>query len=442
MKIRILLFSLLVSFLPGCDKSLETLIPGRSSAERASALEDATIGDRSVDPDDEVLPPAEIVDERERQAILLATLLPEPTCEQQPLATPFYALMGGNTRDCGRLDPKVVTTFNAFMEEAAASENPDPTIPPLSDRLLSGPSGPGKPYLVDGETWWYYTACQAHKCGTTHLEILYHPVQSKMVGRLINRCEVHWLGSPSTAKRKLIDAIDPVHPYAIAPKEFCEDSVPNRFATESSEAPAVVSEVDDMRVPQEEDVAGCEAGAWRKFNGWGEHEGGASYFGVACRVLVAGTRFKAHDAISGRAVCCFRVVGSELAEDDLRVGFHVSEGIVGDIFNYWSSDSVPRGLHVFELEKEGALESHSFEKSLQKVDESQLFYGGDGGGLLLPEDSEVVEANLLRVGMRRYRLQSVVEVLGDGAGVMELHTLSPENEGVEIRVEVPYGTEY
>lgn len=211
----------LFSVLLGCEKPPEKPASEGSSAERASGLEDALIAGRSLDRDDEVVPPAEIEDEREREAILLASSLPEPACEQQPLATPFYALMGGNTRDCGQLDPKVVAVFDAFMKEAAGAENPDPTIPPLSDRLLSGPSGPGQPYLVDGEAWWYYSVCQAHQCSSTYLELLYSSVESKMVGRLITRCEVHWLGGPSKTQRKLIDAIKPIHPFSLEPNIFC-----------------------------------------------------------------------------------------------------------------------------------------------------------------------------------------------------------------------------
>lgn len=441
MRSRILLISLLVNFLPGCEKFAEKPIPGRPSAELASALENAEIADRALEPDDEVLPPTEIVDEREKAAILLATLLPEPTCEQQPLATPFYALMGGNTRDCGRLDPKAVTIFNALMKEAVAAESPDPAIPPLSDRLLSGPSGPGKPYLVDGDTWWYYSVCQAHQCNTTYLEILYHPIDSKMVGRLITRCEVHWLGGPSPMQRKLIDAIWPIHPLSLVHSTFCEDYDPSRYVDQSLDAPADASDVDDPRVPHDDIPAGCEAGGWRQYNvGW--HEGGPSYFGTVCGARAAGARFRAHDAVSGRILCCFRVVGRELSEDDLRVGFHVPGSVVLDILNYWTSGGIPSGLHVFELVKEGVLENYSFVQSHREVDGWQLVYGGNAGGLLLPEDSEVIEGNLLRAGATRYRLQSSVEMLGDGAGVMELHTLSPENDGEELRVEVSYGTEY
>ena len=441
MKSRILLTALLGVFLLGCGNPPENPNPERSSAERASALEDAATRDRPLEPGEEVVPPTEIEDEREREEILLATLLPEPTCEQQPLATPFYALMGGNTLDCGRLDPKVVAVFEAFMKEASGAESPDPEIPPLSDRLLSGPSGPGKPYFVDGDTWWYYSVCQAHQCNTTYLELLYHPIESKMVGRLIDRCAVHWLGGPTTAQRKLIDAIWPIDPLSLTPSVFCEDHAPSQYADQFWETPVDESEVDDRRMPHDADSAGCEIGGWRQYN-VGEHEGGARYFGTVCGAPAAGTRFQAHDAVSGRAVCCFRVAGKELSEDDLRVGFHVPGSVVFDILNYWTSGGMPSGLHVFELVKEGALENHSFMQSRREVDGWQLMYGGNDGGLLLPEDSEVIADNLLRVGTTRYRLQSSVEMLGVGAGAMELHTLSPENNGDELRVEVSYGTEY
>ena len=150
-------------------------------------------------------------EEREREAILQATSLPQPTCEEEPLATYFFTLMGRNSVDnCGQRNPAVIAAFDALIVEAKEAELPDPDIPPLSDRLLSGPSAPGQPYSVDGVTWWYYTACQAHQCNTNFLALLYLPSEQRAVGRLVARCQVWWLGDPDTAQRALIDAIDPV----------------------------------------------------------------------------------------------------------------------------------------------------------------------------------------------------------------------------------------
>lgn len=64
------------------------------------------------------------------------------TCADNPLATHFFTLVGGNTvDDCGRKDPKVLAAFNALMKDTAAAESSDKEIPTLRERLLSGPSG-------------------------------------------------------------------------------------------------------------------------------------------------------------------------------------------------------------------------------------------------------------------------------------------------------------
>lgn len=135
----------------------------------------------------------------------------ELTCKDNPLATYFFTLVGGNTvDDCGRKDPKVLAAFNALMKGTHDAESPDKTIPSLRERLLSGPSGPGELMVLQGEPWWLYTACQAHQCPTTALAMLYSPTQSKMVGRLTARCRVWWLGEPDAKQRALIERERPV----------------------------------------------------------------------------------------------------------------------------------------------------------------------------------------------------------------------------------------
>ena len=103
----------------------------------------------------------------------------ELTCADNPLATHFFTLVGGNTvDDCGR-DPKVLAAFNALMKNTAAAESADREIPSLRERLLSGPSGPGELLVLQGEPWWFYTACQAHACPGTALAMLYSPTEAK-----------------------------------------------------------------------------------------------------------------------------------------------------------------------------------------------------------------------------------------------------------------------
>lgn len=212
MNSRYFFLALVVSLLFGCKEPPEPSVQERPSAGLVSALEQAEVTDRAVEPDGEVVPPSEIEDERQREAILLAHLLPQPACKEEPLATYFFTLVGRNSVDgCGRRNPKVVAAFGALMAHAAEAELPDPAALPLSDRLLSGPSEPGKPVSLGGENWWYYTACQAHQCNTNLMAMLYMPAQNRMVGRLVARCKVWWLGDPNPEQRALIDAIDPVN---------------------------------------------------------------------------------------------------------------------------------------------------------------------------------------------------------------------------------------
>ena len=141
----------------------------------------------------------------------------ELTCKDNPLATHFFTLVGGNTvDDCGRKDAKVLAAFNALMQNTAAAEASDKDIPSLRKRLLSGPSGPGELVVLQGEPWWFYTACQAHDCPGTALAMLYSPEQSKMVGRLTARCRVWWLGEPSAEQREQIAQLRPLDDAALA----------------------------------------------------------------------------------------------------------------------------------------------------------------------------------------------------------------------------------
>ena len=148
----------------------------------------------------------------------------ELTCTDNPLATHFFTLVGGNTvDDCGRKDPKVLAAFNALMKNTAAAESADKEIPSLRERLLSGPSGPGELLVLQGEPWWFYTACQAHDCPGTALAMLYSPDQSKMVGRLTARCRIWWLGEPSDEQRALIEREQPVDKAMLKEEgESCE----------------------------------------------------------------------------------------------------------------------------------------------------------------------------------------------------------------------------
>jgi len=109
----------------------------------------------------------------------------------------------------------VLAAFNALMKDTAAAESSDKEIPSLRQRLLSGPSGPGELLVLQGEPWWFYTACQAHDCPGTALAMLYSPTQAKMVGRLTARCRVWWLGEPTAEQRVQIEQRQPLQDAAL-----------------------------------------------------------------------------------------------------------------------------------------------------------------------------------------------------------------------------------
>ncbi|TDB27107.1 hypothetical protein ATCM_05265 [Stenotrophomonas sp. ATCM1_4] len=208
MKRRTVLAALLLAMLAGCGKAPDD--GGKAAAApattpvadtpAAAASAEASVED-GVEPsvwDNEGEPEGE-------------TPGAEITCEQQPLATYFFTLVGGNSVDnCGRKDAKVLAAFDALMKEATPAESTDPQILPLRERLLSGPSAPGQPLMLDGDVWWYYSACQAHQCSTTALDMLYAPTQAKMVGRLVAKCKVWWLGAPSAEQRASIEGNRPL----------------------------------------------------------------------------------------------------------------------------------------------------------------------------------------------------------------------------------------
>lgn len=224
MKVRILGVSLLVGLLLGCKQvpaddagSTTDVAPTPESPAKAGAGSDAEIVDTESSPYEEGDP--------EGDAPTPAAFDHEPSCEEAPLATHFFTLVGGNTVDnCGRADAKVTAAFDALLKDAAPHDRADPDTPSLRERLLSGPSAPGVPKALGSETWWYYTACQAHQCGTHQLAMLYQPEQARLVGRLVSHCKAVWLGNPSAEQRALIDEIRPLDPALLKDDGTCEDA--------------------------------------------------------------------------------------------------------------------------------------------------------------------------------------------------------------------------
>ena len=216
MKIQVAGMALTVALLAACgqapDKAVETMpavapaAPAGTPAATTTVVEsepsiedgvDPSVWDREGEPED-------------------SSVGRELTCKDNPLATHFFTLVGGNTvDDCGRKDPTVLAAFDALMKGTQAAESADKDIPSLRERLLSGPSGPGELLVLQGEPWWFYTACQAHDCPGTALAMLYSPDQSKMVGRLTARCRVWWLGEPTAEQREQIEQLRPLDDVAL-----------------------------------------------------------------------------------------------------------------------------------------------------------------------------------------------------------------------------------
>lgn len=223
MKVRIMWVTLLVGSLLGCkpapaperdDVAADTVT---SAQEHAASASDGVANE----PDDTESAPYE---EGESDIPTPAGFDYEPSCEENPLATHFFTLVGGNTVDnCGRADPRVTAAFDELLEEAAKGDIADPDAPAQRERLLSGPSAPGMPKTLGSETWWFYTACQAHQCDTQQLAMLYQPEHGKMVGRLVSRCKVWWLGNPTAEQRALIDETKPVDAALLKDDAPCEE---------------------------------------------------------------------------------------------------------------------------------------------------------------------------------------------------------------------------
>lgn len=209
---RIFWVVVMVALLAACGQAADP--PGTAQVAPAAATEAAAATATAAEPSiEDGVDPSVWDNEGEPEG---ETPAAEISCAEQPLATYFFTLVGGNSvDDCGRKDPQLLAAFDALMKEAAPAESSDADLPPLRERLLSGPSAPGKPLQLQDQTWWYYSACQAHQCSSTALDMLYAPTQATLVGRLVAECKVWWLGAPSAAQRALIEATHPIDAAAL-----------------------------------------------------------------------------------------------------------------------------------------------------------------------------------------------------------------------------------
>lgn len=199
---------LLICLLAGCGQAT-TDIPQDAAAEQVAdasvavdedgeevAIVDA---DTDMDADVDIDPDADVPAQTEQTDDGV-----QPTCTEAPLATYLFTLVDEHalTVDgCGRFDPQLAAAFDALLSEAPHSDGAR-----LRERLLSGPADAGEPVSIAGTTAWLYTACQAHRCDSTRLALLYVPATSTMVGKLLLDGRVHWLGAPDDALREVLDA--------------------------------------------------------------------------------------------------------------------------------------------------------------------------------------------------------------------------------------------
>lgn len=213
MKIRITGMALTVALLAACGQAAAPATAPTAPAPTAEAPAATATAVEKEPPIEDGVDPAVWDNEGEPEDPSAGG---ELTCADNPLATHFFTLVGGNTvDDCGRKDPKVLAAFNTLMKGTVAAESSDKEISSLHQRLLSGPSGPGERVVLQGEPWWFYTACQAHDCPGTALAMLYSPTEARMVGRLTARCRVWWLGEPTAEQRAQIEQRQPLQDAAL-----------------------------------------------------------------------------------------------------------------------------------------------------------------------------------------------------------------------------------
>lgn len=124
-----------------------------------------------------------------------------------PLATELFNLVGDAVcgKTCPQYDARVDKAFSDMLNDAASLGDAR-----LRERIGSGPQPQGERIQTAAGERWLYRACQAHQCSTTALAALYDPEVGSMVGRLLYRCEVVWLGSPSSADMDEISRAAPV----------------------------------------------------------------------------------------------------------------------------------------------------------------------------------------------------------------------------------------
>lgn len=131
-----------------------------------------------------------------------------------PLATELFNLVGDAVcgKTCPQYDARVDKAFSDMLADAASLGDAR-----LRERIGSGPQPQGERIQTVAGERWLYRACQAHQCNLTTLVALYDPATGRMAGRLVDKCQVHWLG---TLPAEAMDRISELAPVQISDEDY------------------------------------------------------------------------------------------------------------------------------------------------------------------------------------------------------------------------------
>ena len=131
-----------------------------------------------------------------------------------PLATELFNLVGDAVcgKTCPQYDARVDKAFSDMLNDAASLGDAR-----LRERIGSGPQPQGERIQTAAGERWLYRACQAHQCNLTTLVALYDPATGRMAGRLVDKCQVYWLG---TLPAEAMDRISELAPVQISDEDY------------------------------------------------------------------------------------------------------------------------------------------------------------------------------------------------------------------------------
>ena len=73
------------------------------------------------------------------------------------------------------------------------------------ERLTSGPAPAASYYVVGRRGYVYFSACQAHDCDASTLDVLFDPTDRRLVGKLQDKGILQWVGGPDERESVLLD---------------------------------------------------------------------------------------------------------------------------------------------------------------------------------------------------------------------------------------------